>query len=221
MVYIYLHALCHYERKLSNPFFSLPTESQDDNSVYDLFELARVSRLNNGVRMVKGQDPYSIAYKVLNAEMIPQLPDSSLRDLLDSIQAERGFLLLLNLKQLKNSRGHILTIEKKDGSGAIFEIISNGRQNSLDVVYTTLNHKHTVSIEDADLATGQWKNITLFVQDDQVQLYVGCDEINVAEMEVSIQKVLTQGVADIARLRIAKGAPGDRFTVRAKVFKLC
>lgn len=213
------HAHCHYERKnLTILFFSLTAESRDDNSVYDLFDLARVNKRHNGVSLVKGADPYSPAYKVLNAELIPPVPDSSLRDLLDSIQAERGFLLLINLKQFKKTRGSILTVEKNDGSGSIFEIISNGKANTLDVVYSTVTQQQLVSIEDADLATGHWKNITLFVQDDRVQLFVGCEEINVSELDLPIHKVLSQEVADIAKLRIGKGAGRDRFMVSAIVF---
>ncbi|KAL6105885.1 thbs1 [Pungitius sinensis] len=186
-------------------------ESRDDSSVYDLFEMVRVNKRHNGVTLVKGADPHSPAYKVLNADLIPPIPDSYLRDLLDSIQAERGFLLLVNLKQFKKSRGSLLTIEKKDGSGSIFEIISNGKANTLDVVYSTLSQQQVVSIEDADLATGHWKNITLFVQDDRVQLFVGCEEINVSEMDLPISKVLSQELADVARLRIGKGAVRDKF----------
>lgn len=163
--------------------------------------------------MVKGADPYSPAYKVLNADLIPAVPDNSFRDLLDSIQSERGFLLLINLKQFKKSRGSLLTVEKSDGSGPVFEIVSNGRANSLDLVYSTRNQQQVVSMEDVDLATGHWKNITLFVQDDRAQLFVGCEEIDVAEMDVPIQRVLSQEVADIARLRIGKGAVRDKFMV--------
>lgn len=188
--------------------------------MYDLFDLARVSKRHNGVSIVKGADPYSPAYKVLNPDLIPQVPDSSLRDLLDSIQAERGFLLLVNLKQFKKTRGSLLTIEKNDGSGPVFEIISNGKANTLDVVYSTVTQQQVVSIEDADLATGQWKNITLFVQDDRVQLFVGCVEINISEMDLPISQVLTPEVADIAKLRIGKGAVRDRFMVSYTMFLL-
>lgn len=201
---------------MSNPTFSLTTGSPDDNSVYDLFDLARVSKRQNGVTLVKGADPYSPAYKVLNADLIPSVPDSSFRDILDSILAERGFLLIINLKQFKRSRGSILTIEKNDGSGSIFEIVSNGKANTLDVVYSIANQHQVMSIEDADLATGHWKNITLFVQDDRVKLYVGCEEVNEAEMDLPIHKLLSQELADIATLRIAKGAVSDKFTVRSR-----
>ncbi|KAM7402898.1 hypothetical protein PAMA_003698 [Pampus argenteus] len=188
-------------------------ESRDDNSVYDLFDLTRVNKRHNGVSLVKGADPYSPAYKVLNADLIPPVPDSSFRDLIDSIHTERGFLLLVNLKQFKKSKGSLLTIEKTDGSGAVFEIVSNGLMNTLDLVYSTGNERDVplVSIEDANLATGHWKNITLFVQDDRAQLFVGCEEINVSEMDVPISEVLTREVADSARLRIGKGAVKNRF----------
>lgn len=199
-------------------FFSLTAESRDDNSVYDLFELARVNKRHHGVSMVKGQDPYSPAYKVLNANLIPPVPDSSFRDLLDSIQTERGFLLLVNLKQFKKTRGSLLTVEKTDGSGPIFEIISNGKANTLDLVYSTVDQQQVVSIDEVDLATGQWKNITLFVQDDRAQLFVGCEEISDSELEVPIQKVFSQEVADTARLRIGKGALKDKFFVRCALF---
>lgn len=216
---MHCHAHCHYERKkLSSLISSLTTESRDDNSVYDLFDLARVNKRQNGVSLVKGADPYSPAYKVLNADLIPPVPDSSLRDLLDSIQAERGFILLVNLKQFKRNRGSILTFEKNDGSGSFFEIISNGKANTLDVVYSSMNQQQLVSIEDTDVATGHWKNITLFVQDDRVQLFVGCEEINVSEMDLPIHKVLSQEVADMATLRIGKGAARDRFMVSSTVF---
>uniref|UniRef100_A0A4W5NT09 Thrombospondin-1 n=1 Tax=Hucho hucho TaxID=62062 RepID=A0A4W5NT09_9TELE len=187
------------------------TESGDDNSVYDLFELVKVNKRHQGVTLVKGADPYSPAYKVLNADLIPPIPEISFRDLIDSVQAERGFLLLVNFKQFKKTRGSLLTVEKNDGSGPIFEIISNGKAQTLDVVYSTGNKQQVVSIEDADLATGHWKNITLFIQEDRAQLFVGCEEINISEIDVPIQKVLTHEVADIARLRIGKGAVKDRF----------
>uniref|UniRef100_A0A8C7GPN4 Thrombospondin 1 n=1 Tax=Oncorhynchus kisutch TaxID=8019 RepID=A0A8C7GPN4_ONCKI len=189
----------------------------DDNGVYDLFELVKVNKRHQGVTLVKGADPYSPAYKVLNADLIPPVPEISFRDLIDSVQAERGFLLLVNFKQFKKTRGSILTVEKNDGSGPIFEIISNGKAQTLDVVYSTGNKQQVVSIEDADLATGHWKNITLFIQEDRAQLFVGCEEINISEIDVPIQKVLTHEVADIARLRIGKGAVKDRFMNSATV----
>uniref|UniRef100_A0AAQ5XIQ8 Thrombospondin-1 n=1 Tax=Amphiprion ocellaris TaxID=80972 RepID=A0AAQ5XIQ8_AMPOC len=186
-------------------------ESRDDNSVYDLFELIQVPSTNRGVTQVKGDDPYSPAYKIFNPDLIPQVPESAFRDLIDSIHAERGFLLLLNFKQSKRTRGSLLTVEKQDGSGPVFEIVSNGKANTLDIVFSTENKQQVVSIEDVDLATGHWKNITLFVQEDRAQLYAGCDEVNTAELEAPIQSILTQETPASARLRVGKGAVKDRF----------
>lgn len=193
-----------------------PAESRDDNSVYDLFELVQVPRKNHGVTLVKGDDPYSPAYKILNPDLIPAVPDNALSDLIDSIRAERGFLLLLNFKQFKRTRGSLLTVEKKDGSGPLFEIISNGKANTLDIVFSTENKQQVVSIEDVDLATSHWKNITLFVQEDQAELYVGCEYVNTAELDAPIQSILTQETPASARLRIGKGAVNDRFMVRVR-----
>lgn len=194
--------------------YSSPAESRDDNSVYDLFELVQVPKKNHGVTLVKGDDPYSPAYKILNPDLIPPVPETSFRDLIDSIHAERGFLLLLNFKQFKRTRGSLLTVEKKDGSGPVFEIVSNGKANTLDILFSTENKQQVVSIEDVDLATGHWKNITLFVQDDHAQLYAGCEDVNTAELEAPIQSILTQDTPASARLRIGKGAVKDRFMVR-------
>lgn len=184
--------------------------------MFDLFELIRVPSKNHGVTLVKGDDPYSPAYKILDPDLIPPVPESAFRDLIDSIHAERGFLLLLNFKQFKRTRGSLLTVEKRDGSGPVFEIVSNGKANTLDMVFSTENKQQVVSIEDADLATGHWKNITLFVQEDHVQLYAGCEEVNTAEMDAPIQSVLTHEVPAGARLRVGKGAVNDRFMVRAR-----
>lgn len=184
--------------------------------MYDLFELIRVPSKNHGVTLVKGDDPYSPAYKILNPDLIPPVPESAFRDLVDSIQAERGFLLLLNLKQFKRTRGSLLTVEKLDGSGPVFEVVSNGKANTLDVVLSTENKQQVVSIEEADLATGHWRNITLFVQEERVQLYAGCEEVSTAEMDAPIQSVLTHDTLAGARLRVGKGAVNDRFMVRAR-----
>lgn len=194
------------------------TENRDDNSIFDLFELARVPPKHSGVSLVKGPDPNSPAYKILNPNLIPSVPEVSFRDIIDSIQTEKGFLLLATFKQARKTRGSILTVEKKDGSGPVFEIISNGKANSLDLVYTTMNKQQVVSIDDAFLSTGGWKNITLFVQEDRAQLYVGCEEVNIAELDASIHRILTQEVADSANLRIGKGAVKDRFMVSRAPF---
>lgn len=184
--------------------------------MFDLFELIRVPSKNHGVTLAKGDDPYSPAYKILNPDLIPPVPESAFRDLIDSVHAERGFLLLLNFKQFKRTRGSLLTVEKRDGSGPVFEIVSNGKANTLDIVYSTENKQQVVSIEEVDLATGSWKNITLFVQEDRAQLFAGCEEVNTAELDAPIQNILTQATPAGAQLRVGKGAVNDRFMVSAE-----
>uniref|UniRef100_A0AAQ5ZBS5 Thrombospondin 1b n=1 Tax=Amphiprion ocellaris TaxID=80972 RepID=A0AAQ5ZBS5_AMPOC len=201
--------------KLTGIFLLLMLWSCDSTRVAGEF-LIQVPSTNRGVTQVKGDDPYSPAYKIFNPDLIPQVPESAFRDLIDSIHAERGFLLLLNFKQSKRTRGSLLTVEKQDGSGPVFEIVSNGKANTLDIVFSTENKQQVVSIEDVDLATGHWKNITLFVQEDRAQLYAGCDEVNTAELEAPIQSILTQETPASARLRVGKGAVKDRFMVRAR-----
>uniref|UniRef100_A0A672FDK2 Thrombospondin-1-like n=1 Tax=Salarias fasciatus TaxID=181472 RepID=A0A672FDK2_SALFA len=198
--------------KLTGVFLLLMLWTCDSARIAGEF-ISTVPSTNHGVTLVKGDDPYSPAYKILNPDLIPPVPESSFRDLIDSIHAERGFLLLLNFKQFKRTRGSLLTVEKKDGSGPVFEIVSNGKANTLDIVYSTENKQQVVSIEDVDLATGHWKNITLFVQEDRALLYAGCEEVNNAELDAPIQSILTQETPTSARLRVGKGAVKDRFMV--------
>lgn len=191
----------------------------DDDSVFDLFELSHLHKKHHGVSLVKGPDPNSPAYKILNPNLIPSVPELSFRDLIDSIQSERGFIFTANLKQAKRTRGSLISVERTDGTGSVFEIISNGKANTVDLVYRTASGQHVVSIEDVSVANGHWRNITVFVQEDRAQVYVGCEEINTQELDVPIQQILSQESADIASLRIAKGAAkSDRFMVRQHGF---
>lgn len=162
---------------------------------------------------MKGPDPYSPAYKILNPNLIPAIPERFLRDLIYSIQEEKGFLFVANLKQAKHTRGSLFSVERRDGSGSIFELISNGGANTLELIYATASGPQQISIDDARLASGSWMNITLFVQEDRAQLYIGCEEINTRELDVPIHQILTQDVADVAVLRIGKGAVKSRFMV--------
>lgn len=55
--------------------------------------------------------------------------------------------------------------------------------------------QHVVSVEEALLATGQWKSITLFVQEDRAQLYIDCEKMENAELDVPIQSIFTRDLA--------------------------
>ncbi|XP_077321139.1 thrombospondin-1 [Lithobates pipiens] len=188
----------------------------DDNSVFDLFELTGISRKlsprkSQGVSLVKGPDPSSPAYRIENPNLIPPVPEEKFQDLLDSVRAERGFILLATLRQIKKTRGALLSIERKDGTGHVFSLTSNGEAGTLDLSISTEDKQQVVSVEEARLATGHWKNITLFVQEDRAQLYVGCDKMENAELDVPIHHFLSGDLATTAQMRIAKGGVKDNF----------
>ncbi|KAI6068078.1 Thrombospondin-1 [Aix galericulata] len=188
----------------------------DDNSVFDLFELIGfirkgAGRRAPGVHLVKGPESSSPAYRIEDASRIPAVPDSKFQDLLDAIHAEKGFILLATLRQAKKSRGTLLAVEQKDGSGHVFSLVSNGKAGTLDLSLSGDGKQQLVSVEDALLATGHWKNITLFVQEDRAQLYVGCEKMENAELDIPIQNIFTRDLASSARLRIAKGGVNDNF----------
>ncbi|XP_030920824.1 thrombospondin-1 isoform X3 [Geospiza fortis] len=188
----------------------------DDNSVFDLFELIGfmkkgAGRRAPGVYLVKGPESSSPAYRIEDASRIPAVPDSKFQDLLDAIHAEKGFILLATLRQAKKSRGTLLSVEQKDGSGHVFSLVSNGKAGSLDLSLSADGKQQLVSVEDVLLATGHWKNITLFVQEDRAQLYVGCEKMENAELDIPIQNIFTRDLASSARLRIAKGGVNDNF----------
>ncbi|XP_062433601.1 thrombospondin-1 [Rhea pennata] len=188
----------------------------DDNSVFDLFELIGfirkgAGRRAPGVHLVKGPESSSPAYRIEDASRIPPVPDDKFQDLLDAIHAEKGFILLATLRQAKKSRGTLLAVERKDGSGHVFSLVSNGKAGTLDLSLSGDGKQQLVSVEDALLATGHWKNITLFVQEDRAQLYVGCEKMENAELDIPIQNIFTRDLANSARLRIAKGGVNDNF----------
>uniref|UniRef100_A0A663DYQ4 Thrombospondin-1 n=1 Tax=Aquila chrysaetos chrysaetos TaxID=223781 RepID=A0A663DYQ4_AQUCH len=200
-----------------DPCSDLSAESRsDDNSVFDLFELIGfirkgAGRRAPGVHLVKGPESSSPAYRIEDASRIPAVPDSKFQDLLDAIHAEKGFILLATLRQAKKSRGTLLSVEQKDGSGHVFSLVSNGKAGTLDLSLSGDGKQQLVSVEDALLATGHWKNITLFVQEDRAQLYVGCEKMENAELDIPIQNIFTRDLASSARLRIAKGGVNDNF----------
>lgn len=193
----------------------------DDNSVFDLFELTGFSRKPGsrrpqGVYLVKGPDPSSPAFRIENPDLIPPVSEEKFQDLLDAIRTERGFILLATLRQAKKTRGALLSVERKDGRGHVFSLTSNGEAGTLDLSVSVDDKQQVVSVEEARLATGHWKNITLFVQEDRAQLYVGCDKMENAELDVPIHHIFTGDLASTAQLRVAKGGVKDNFHVSQK-----
>ncbi|XP_078262496.1 thrombospondin-1 [Rhinoraja longicauda] len=174
------------------------------DGVFDLFDVTGLTRKHVGVNMVRGPESNSPAYRIINADIIGPASDTSFRDLVDHIQHEKGFIFLATLRQMKKTRGTLVAIDGADGT-RIFEILSNGKANTLDLTITIEGKQSMVSITDAHLANARWKNLTLFIQEDVATLYVGCDKINQVELEETIHKVLKYGDY---KLRLAKGGKG-------------
>uniref|UniRef100_A0A4W3HUQ8 Thrombospondin 1 n=1 Tax=Callorhinchus milii TaxID=7868 RepID=A0A4W3HUQ8_CALMI len=174
------------------------------DGVFDLFDITGLTRRNPGVQMIKGPERSSPAYRILDADAIQPASPDSYSDLIDHVHQEKGFIFLATLRQMKKSRGTLVAIDTLEGR-RVFEIMSNGKANTLDLTITIEGKQSMVSITDAHLATFHWKNLTLFVQEDVATLYVGCEKINQVELEEVIYKVLKSGNY---KLRLAKGGTG-------------
>lgn len=181
--------------------------------MFDIFELLGAARKGSGRRLVKGPDQSSPAFRIENANLIPPVPDDKFQDLLDAVWADKGFIFLASLRQMKKTRGTLLAVERKDNSGQIFSVVSNGKAGTLDLSLSLPGKQQVVSVEEALLATAQWKSITLFVQEDRAQLYIDCEKMESAELDVPIQSIFTRDLAKVARLRVAKGDANDNFQV--------
>lgn len=84
---------------------------------------------------------------------------------------------MATMRQDRASRGTLVGLESSNGRRQ-FEIVSNGRANTLDLVYWVDGSQNVVSFEDVDLSDSQWKNITLHVHGENAHLYVGCTLID-------------------------------------------
>ena len=78
--------------------------------MFDIFELIGGARRGPGRRLVKGQDLSSPAFRIENANLIPAVPDDKFQDLLDAVWAEKGFIFLDSLRQMKKTRGTLLAV---------------------------------------------------------------------------------------------------------------
>ncbi|ETE64962.1 Thrombospondin-1, partial [Ophiophagus hannah] len=184
--------------------------------VFDLFELIGFGRKGahkgQGVHSIKGLETSSPAYRIDDANRIPAISDHKFQDLLYAIQAEKGFILLANLRPIKKDAGTILAVERKDNSGYVFKLVLNGKAKTLDLsVFPDEGNQSLVSVEEVKLPLARWSSITLFVQEDQAQLYVGCEKMTNVELEIPIQDIFTRDLSNRARLRIAKGGVNDNF----------
>uniref|UniRef100_A0AAY4F0B6 Thrombospondin 2a n=1 Tax=Denticeps clupeoides TaxID=299321 RepID=A0AAY4F0B6_9TELE len=189
----------------------------EDETVFDLFETSGISRKTVGVKLFKGQDSDAPAYRFIRFDQLPSVRATALQQLLQQIQNNEGFILVTTLRQDRTSRGTILALEGP-GERRQFELVSDGRTNTLDLVYWWADgSRNVISFEDVDLSDSQWKNITLHVHGETATLYVGCRLIDSFILDEPFYDHLS---AAGGRMYVAKGSSRENhFRVRALPFR--
>ncbi|XP_032830146.2 thrombospondin-1-like [Petromyzon marinus] len=173
---------------------------------FDLFELTKLSRSNAGVKPVKGPER-GPAFKIVKAAKIPAVTGQPLEELVEALRRDEGFTFQATLRQEKRSAGTLVSVGPlARTSPRLFEIISNGRADTLDLAYAVNGEQSVFSFEEVELATPQWKNVTLHVSGEDAELYVGCDRVDTLTLEgLNFEQLAAEGNA----LRLGKGALKD------------
>uniref|UniRef100_UPI00358FBF81 thrombospondin-1-like n=1 Tax=Myxine glutinosa TaxID=7769 RepID=UPI00358FBF81 len=176
---------------------------EDEGIVFDLYEIMRLRGRRPGIRLVRGPDRDSPAFKVIHPERLPVTSGESLRDLLETMHRERGFIFEATLRQFPLTTGALFALERRDGSECQFEIVSDGPGNKLEVHYSLDGVPGKVSFFDVDLAKGKWRSFLLYVSTEQAKLYVNCRFISSVLLEVPFYKKLS--ISD-SNLFVARGS---------------
>ncbi|XP_029450146.1 thrombospondin-2 [Rhinatrema bivittatum] len=188
----------------------VPTYAKDgdkeDEITFDLFKISNINRNIIGAKLFRGTDSLTPAFRFLRFDHIPSVNTEALKQIVSLIQQNEGFILTATLKQDRKSRGTILALEGPGISQRQFELVSNGRANTLDLIYWADGFQNVISLEDVDLADSQWKNITVQVMGENYNLYVGCDLIDSFSLEEPFYELLR---SDNSRMYMAKGSIRD------------
>ncbi|RXM34409.1 Thrombospondin-2 [Acipenser ruthenus] len=107
------------------------------------------------------------------------------------------------MRQDRGSRGTLIALEGPGTTERQFELVSNGRANTLDLVYWVDGSQNVVSFEDVDLSDSQWKNITLHIHGESANLYIGCNHIDGFILDEPFYEHLR---SDRSKMYVAKGA---------------
>lgn len=175
----------------------------EDETVFDLFEASGITRKTSGVKLFKGLDSDSPAYRFIRFDQLPSVSAASLQQLLQQIQNNEGFVFTATIRQDRTSRGTIISLEGP-GERRQFEVVSDGRTNTLDLVYWWADgSRNIISFEDVDLSDSQWKNLTLHVHGETATLYVGCRLIDSFILDEPFYEHLS---AAGGRMFVAKGS---------------
>uniref|UniRef100_A0A8C9UYJ1 Thrombospondin 2a n=1 Tax=Scleropages formosus TaxID=113540 RepID=A0A8C9UYJ1_SCLFO len=174
----------------------------EEQTTFDLFEISHITRKTLGAKLFRGQDPGTPAYRFIRFDHLPPVGPSMLKHILGLIRSNEGFVFTATVRQDRGSRGTLLGLEGSDGKRQ-FEIVSNGRANTLDLIYWTDGSQNVVSFEDVDVADSQWKNITLQVHGENANLYLGCSLVDSFALDEPFHEQLH---GDGGQMFIAKGS---------------
>ncbi|XP_051667091.1 thrombospondin-2 isoform X3 [Manacus candei] len=176
---------------------------KEEETTFDLLQVSNINRKTVGAKVFRGPDPTVPAYRFIRFDHIPPCKPEKLKKIVRLIRQNEGFILSATLRQDRQSRGTILALEGPGISERQFEIISNGRANTLDLIYWVDGFQNVISLEDVDLADSQWKNLTMQITGENYNLYVGCDLIDSFILEEPFYEQLK---AENSRLYVAKGS---------------
>uniref|UniRef100_A0A8C5QIT0 Thrombospondin-2 n=1 Tax=Leptobrachium leishanense TaxID=445787 RepID=A0A8C5QIT0_9ANUR len=158
-------------------------EEKEDENVFDLLEISNINKKTIGAKIFRGNDPGSPAYRFLRFDHIPPVNAEKMKQINWLVQQNEGFILTATFRQDKQNRGTLIAMEGPGISNRLFELVSNGRANTLDLIYWIDGSQNVISLEDVDLADSHWKNITVQVTGESFNLYVGCDLIDSFRLE--------------------------------------
>uniref|UniRef100_A0A6Q2Y9S5 Thrombospondin-2 n=1 Tax=Esox lucius TaxID=8010 RepID=A0A6Q2Y9S5_ESOLU len=175
--------------------------TMDDDTTFDLFEISGITRKTLGAKQFRGQDTDNPAYRFIRFDHLPSVRAPVLKQMLQQIQNNEGFVFVASMRQDRGSRGTLIGLEGANGQRQ-FEIVSNGRANTLDLVYWVDGSQNVVSFEEVDLSDSQWKNITLHVHGENANLFVGCSLIDSFILDEPFYEHLQ---AEGSRMFVAKG----------------
>ncbi|XP_033872721.2 thrombospondin-2-like isoform X1 [Acipenser ruthenus] len=175
----------------------------EDETVFDLFEISKIHRKTLGAKLFRGPDPDSPAYRFIRFDHLPPVQPDILNQILRLIQNNEGFIFTATMRQDRGSRGTLIALEGPGTTERQFELVSNGRANTLDLVYWVDGSQNVVSFEDVDLSDSQWKNITLHIHGESANLYIGCNHIDGFILDEPFYEHLR---SDRSKMYVAKGA---------------
>uniref|UniRef100_A0A8C5CPH8 Thrombospondin 2a n=1 Tax=Gadus morhua TaxID=8049 RepID=A0A8C5CPH8_GADMO len=182
--------------------WTIYTLHQEDETSFDLFEVSHITRKTLGAKQFRGQNSDLPAYRFIRFDQLPSVDAPVLKQILRQTQNNEGFIFIASIRQDRASRGTLVGLEGPGGRRQ-FEVVSNGRANTLDLVYWVDGAQKVASFEEVDLSDSQWKNITLHIHGENANLFIGCNLIDSFILDEPFYEHLQ---SEGGRLFVAKGA---------------